>query len=154
MSNKPQKVKQGITFPTLVSPDTGIHAIRSLKSTDGVRYKVWYHVDGKKRYTLLPRGIDLAEARVRRSRLYAALQKDYGGKRVKTLRKPNQNPPKEFKIKLTPRKYVYRQLPWAIVVMGRKVGEARTVLEAEAKRDEWFRKNAHKLPCGVEGVTP
>lgn len=139
---KPKKANAGITFPRIASVNMGIHVITRL---NGIRYKVWYRVDGKKKYVLLPRGISLTEARLRRDNLYRNLKKDYGAKSRKprdpSLPKPTRT------VRLTQNTFL-RRIPahWAVEIRGKTVGTAKFKIDAEAKRDAWLAANPEAIP--------
>jgi len=145
MSYKPTKrMSKGITFPTIVTPDTGIQVVRTLGKPD--RYKVWFHENGKRRYLTLPAGTSLAEARERRGHLYAALKAQYGGKR-RTPRKVNTRGGQKTVLTVRPTQYIYRQPEkYFVKIGGRHIAEARTVEEAAKKRDAWLRKYGALVP--------
>ena len=136
------KKRKGITFPSLLTPDTGIHTIQT---PDGPRHKIWFHVDGKKRYVLLP-PCDLAEARERRSNLYKNLATKYGAKR-RTPRPAEADPkPRTVSVKKE-NQYVYLQpAVWVVRIGSKKIGSAKTPEQARAMRDAWLRENAAKVP--------
>jgi hypothetical protein len=141
VKTKPKK-RKGITYPSLLTPDTGIHTIQT---PDGPRFKIWYHNDGKKRYLLLP-PCDMAEARERRSHFYRNLATKYGAKR-RTPR-PAEVDPKPYTVSvLKPNQYVYLQpAVWVVRIGSKKVGSAKTPEKARAMRDAWLRENAAKVP--------
>ena len=132
----------GIAIPTLRTPNTGIHAIQQIEGPP--RYKIWFHVDGKKRYVLLPRGTSLTEARTRRDNLYKNLRWRYRAKR----RTPRNWEKVGHKVtELTQHTFIYRvPVTYVVRIRGRKVGEARSKLEAEQIRDKWIAENADKVP--------
>jgi len=148
VSTKPAKRNKGgipdtgIVVPTLRNLNTGIHAIQQIEG--GPRYKLWYHVDGKKRYVSLPKGISLTEARHRRDNLFRNLREKYAAKR----RTPRNRENGGRKVpELTQHTFIYRvPATYGIRIRGRKVGKARTKYEAEQIRDRWIADNADKVP--------
>src|SRR5688572_23023888 len=75
---KKKRKLTGVTFPAILTPDTGIHVVKQLT---GDRYRIWFHVGTKKRYVSLPKGTTMDEARTRRDRLYENLKREYGARR-------------------------------------------------------------------------
>ena len=145
LPKKPRKKKlpKGIVVPKVLTPDTGIHAIRQLAG-EGDRYRLWYHIDGKRKYLALPRGTSLDEARVRRDHLFRNLRTKYDAKThvTRTFDKPR----KDHATKLTPELYICRQDPFVIRVMGKEIGTAKTWKQAEQVRNRWLKSNAEKVP--------
>lgn len=139
----PKKRKpKGITFPSILTADTGIH---TLKTLGPIRFKVWYSVDGKKRYVTLPKDTTIEDARARRDRLYARMKEGYGAKRRKP--KPHEVTAKPRTVSpLKPTTYIYhRPESWQVKFRGKLIGEGKTPAEAEAKRDAWLAANSHTL---------
>jgi hypothetical protein len=135
------RIKQGIVVPKVVSLDTGIHEIRQLTGM-GSRYRLWYLVNGKRKYVILPKGVSIEEARVRRDHLHKNLRERYGAKRtdIKTA------PRKKQETLLTPEKFIYRRPPLVIRIMGKQIGEAQTWKEAERIRNTWLKNNVALVP--------
>lgn len=136
-----KRKKTGITFPAILTPDTGIHRIRSINAP---RYKIWYEVGGRKQYVTLPVGTTIEEARTRRDRLYENLKKQFKARR--RTPKATDSERKTYTVSLTPNKYIYRRLPYVVRICGKQIGEARTKYEAEQKRDAWLREHADQVP--------
>ena len=148
VSTKPKH--PGITFPEILTPNTGIHIIERIT---GTRYKVWYHVDGKKRYLSLPNGITLTEARTRRDTLYKNLKTTYGAKKRKP-RTANSRPSQSV-IQVDQKTYLYR-IPamWGVRIRGKHIGKHRDLLKAGAIRDAWLKENADLVPHVLLGWVP
>ena len=127
-----------IHFPAVRTPDTGINRVPCLT---GTRYKVWYLVGGRRRYVMLPKGIDITEARSRRNRLYKRLKDDYGAKRKVMRGRTVSEPAAKKPIKIAPGRFVYERHPYVVRIRGKQVATARTVAEAEIKRDQWLAAN-------------
>jgi len=142
------KKPKGIIVPEVVNPDTGIHVVRSLAGTEP-RRKLWYYVDGKKRYVCLPSGTTLEEARTRRDTLYKNLRTLYGAKKRKPqtdhVRKPHVT-------RLTPEKFIYRRKPLVVRILGKQIGEAETWAQAQHLRDTWLKANPAAVPQLTEAI--
>ena len=146
--NKTLRKKTGVTFPAVLTENTGIHIVQTLLPEK--KLKIWYHVGGKKRYVTLPKGTSIEEARIRRDRLYQNLKDLYGAKR----RTPKATDPerKEYTVSLTPEKYIYRRAPYIVKIRGKQIGVAATQQLAEKLRDEWLAANEGLVPLKKEVV--
>ena len=130
------------TFPEITHIDTGLHAIQHADGT--TRYKIWWQVDGKKRYRALPPRTMIEEARARRDEFYANLMLD-GAVAVK------------HKV-VTPRgpkpgggKYIYKRPQFVVRVRGKQLGEFHTEAEARKVVVKWFAENAKCPVAGEKG---
>ena len=120
------------TFPKVRNLDTGIHALRHADGT--TRYKIWYHVNEKKRYVSLPPHTTLHEARARRDDLHAAL-KGAGAVEVKHKDAKPRGP------KPGTGKYIYRRPQFIVRIRGKQLGEFHTEEEARKVVEKWFVAN-------------
>ena len=139
---KKTKLK-GITYPWLATPDTGITVVRQI-SQSGDRLKLWYLVDGKRRYVTLPKGTTMDEARTRRDHLYRNLKELHQARQVKVRTITVKRKPSDTQ--LTPEKYIYRRAPYLVRVLGKVVGEAETREQAVRVRNQWLRANKTLVP--------
>lgn len=145
---KPRKT--GITYPAILTPDTGIHTVQTLLPEK--KYKIWYQVDGRKHYVTLPKGTTIEDARTRRDRLYENLRTRY--RATRRTPKTSETQPRTNKVRVTPGKYIYERPPFIVKIRGKQICEAGTHDEAEAKRDAWLKENSALVPHVLIGGAP
>jgi hypothetical protein len=109
------------TYPKLLNSDTGIHTVHH---ADGTRYKVWYHVNGRKRYLSLHPRTRIEEARARRDEIYAELMADGATEAKHKDVKPRGPKPGQGK-------YIYKRPPFVVRIHGKQIGAYHTEEEAE-----------------------
>ena len=132
------------TFPKITRIDTGVHALRHADGT--TRYKLWYHVNGKKRYVALPPRTTPEEARARRDDLHAALKAARAVEVKHNDAKPRGPKPGTGK-------YIYRRPAYIVRIRGKQLGEFHTEEEAQKVVEKWLTENTsamapppHRLP--------
>ena len=131
------------TFPKILNPDTGIHALRHADGT--TRYKIWYHVDGKKRYVSLPPRTMIEEARARRDDLHAALKAARAVEVKHNDAKPRGPKPGTGK-------YIYSRPQFVVRIRGKQLGEFHTEEEAQKVVEKWLTENAKCAATGSERI--
>ena len=117
-----------ITYPKLLNSDTGIHTVQH---ADGPRYKVWYHVNGRKRYLALPPRTLIEEARVLRDNIYHELMVDGATEATHKEVKPRGPKPGQGK-------YIYKRPPFVVRIHGKQIGAYHTEVEAEVAVRAWL----------------
>jgi hypothetical protein len=126
------------TYPKLLNMDTGIHTVHH---AGGPRYKVWYHVNGRKRYHSLPPHTMIEEARAHRDELYAELMADGATEVTHKDVKPRGPKPGQGK-------YIYKRPSFVVRIHGKQIGAYHTEDEAQVAVKSWFTAENASLSHG------